>query len=122
MKQQRGFTLLEAVVALAILAIGLAATMRALGVATVASTEIRSRQMAEWVAQNRLAELRVMRLFPSEGKNEGDAIQGGQQFHWVEEIKATPNPLFRRVEVKVFAAKQDSALAQSSSFLVLPLK
>ena len=50
MKRQRGFTLLEAVVALAILAIGLAATMRALGVATMASAEIRSRQMAEWVA------------------------------------------------------------------------
>ena len=122
MKRQRGFTLLEAVVALAILAIGLAATMRALGVATLASAEIRSRQMAEWVAQNRLAELRVMHLFPSEGKNEGDAVQGDQQFHWVEEIKSTPNPLFRRVEVKVFASKQDSALAQSTSFLVRPLK
>lgn len=122
MKRHRGFTLLEAVVALAILAIGLAATMRALGVATLASAEIRSRQMAEWVAQNRLAELRVMHLFPNEGKNEGDAVQGDQQFHWVEEIKSTPNPLFRRVEVKVFASKQDSALAQSTSFLVRPLK
>lgn len=121
MKQNYGFTLLEAVVALAILAIGLAATMRALGVATSATAEIRTRQMAEWVAQNRLAELRVMRLFPNEGKNEGEAVQGDQQFRWVEEIKSTPNPLFRRVEVKVFAARQDSALAQSTGFLARPL-
>ena len=122
MKSSRGFTLLEAVVALAILAIGLAATMRALGVATLATAEIRSRQMAEWVAQNRLAELRVMHLFLNEGTNEGDAVQGDQQFHWVEEIKSTPNPLFRRVEVKVFASKQDGVLAQSTGFLVRPLK
>ena len=122
MKPSRGFTLLEAVVALAILAIGLAATMRALGVATLATGEIRSRQMAEWVAQNRLAELRVKQLFLNEGSNEGEAIQGEQKFRWVEEIKATPNPLFRRVEVKVFAAKQDGVLAQSTGFLVRPLK
>lgn len=121
MKKIAGFTLLEAVVALAILAIGLAATMRALGVATSATTEIRTRQMAEWVAQNRLAELRVMRLFPNEGKNEGEAVQGNQKFLWSEEIKPTPNPLFRRVEVKVFAARQDAALAQSTGFLARPL-
>ena len=96
--------------------------MRALGVATLATGEIRSRQMAEWVAQNRLAELRVKQLFLNEGSNEGEAIQGEQKFRWVEEIKATPNPLFRRVEVKVFAAKQDGVLAQSTGFLVRPLK
>ena len=121
MKAQRGFTLLEAVVALAILAIGLAATMRALGVATLANAEIQTRQMAEWVAQNRLAELRVLRLFPNEGKNEGEAVQGNQEFHWVEEIKSTPNPLFRRVEIKVYAPQQESALAHSTGFVVRPL-
>ena len=55
--------------------------MRAVGVATLATAEIRSRQMAEWVAQNRLAELRVMHLFLNEGTNEGDAVQGDQEFH-----------------------------------------
>jgi general secretion pathway protein I len=121
MRTRRGFTLLEAVVALAILAIGLAATMRALGVATLATAEIQSRQMAEWVAQNRLAELRVLRLFPNEGKNEGEAVQGDQEFRWVEEIKSTPNPLFRRVEITVFASKQEAALAQATGFVVRPL-
>ena len=108
--------------ALAILAIGLAATMRALGVASQATGEIRSRQLAEWVAQNRLAELRVTHVFPNQGSNEGDVVQGGEQFHWREEIKPTPNPLFRRVDVRVFGARQDSALAQSSAFLVQPLR
>jgi general secretion pathway protein I len=117
-----GFTLLEALVALAILAIGLAAAMRALGMATQSITAVRERQLAEWVAQNQLAELRVMHYFPKVGAAEGDAVQGGEKFHWREDVKATPNPLFRRVDVRVFAAGEDSALAHLSGFAVQPLR
>ena len=71
MKRQRGFTLLEAVVALAILAIGLAATMRALGVATLASAEIRSRKMDDLrlrarTLRHRETHLAVRQIRPSQ--------------------------------------------------------
>jgi general secretion pathway protein I len=122
MNAARGFTLLEALVALAILAIGLAAAMRALGMATQSVGELRERQMAEWVAQNHLAELRAWQRFPGIGAAEGDSLEGGQRFHWREDVRATPNPLFRRVDVRVFAAGGDNALAHLSGFAVQPLR
>ena len=52
-----------------------------------------------------------MKLFPSVGSDEGDAEQCGEKFRWRMEIRPTPNPLFRRVNVSVFVAvhinKQD---------------
>lgn len=97
----RGFTLLEVLIALAILAIGLAAAMRAIGVATSSSFELKQRLLAQWVAQNRAAELRARSLWPDPGISEGEAEQAGQTFIWRQNVSATPNPAFRRVEVKV---------------------
>jgi general secretion pathway protein I len=122
MRRNDGFTLLEALVALTILAVGLSATMRSLGVAAGAAGELRDRRLADWVAQNRLAELRVFNRFPAAGSAEGDAVQGGRTFHWREEVAATPNPLFRRVDVRVFAADDDGVLSHLTGFAVRPLK
>jgi general secretion pathway protein I len=117
-----GFTLLETLVALAILAIGLAAAMRALGMATGSAAELSDRQLAGWVAQNRLAELRLQGRFPEPGLASGDVTQGGRRFQWHEETKPTANPLFRRVAVSVFAVDGDRVLSRLSSMAVRPLR
>jgi general secretion pathway protein I len=117
-----GFTLLETLVALAILAIGLAAAMRALGMATGSAADLNDRQLAGWVAQNRLAELRVQGRFPEPGLASGDVTQGGRRFQWHEETKPTANPLFRRVVVSVFVVDSDRALASLSGLAVKPLR
>ena len=122
MREAQGFTLLETLIALAILAIGLAAAMRGLGMASGSTAELRDRQLADWVAQNRLAEMRVLRRFPDAGGTEGDAVQGGRRFHWREDVTATPNPLFRRVDVRVSATEGNGVLSHLSAFAVQPLK
>jgi general secretion pathway protein I len=123
MSEGRGFTLIEVLVALAIFAIGVMAALRMVGVATSGVEDLHSRLMAGWVAQNRLAEMRVAGKFLPVGTNEGEATMGGQHFVWREETRATPNPLFRRVDVSVFAAAGDThALAQLSGFSVQPLR
>ena len=121
----RGFTLLETLVALAILAIALAAAFRAMGVATRSAAELRDRTLAELVADNRLAELRASKSFPPTGGNEGEALQAGQRFRWREDVSATPNPLFRRVDVRVFrvgSGSEGAALARLSGFVAQPLR
>ncbi len=115
--------MIEVLVALTIFAVGVMATLRALGVAAGGIDDQRNRLMAGWVAQNQLAELRAMRRFPPVGANEGEVTMGGQRYFWREETRPTPNPLFRRVDVSVFAAKSDShALSRLSGFAVEPLR
>ena len=65
-KSRQGFTLVEVLVALAIVSIALMAALRAAGQGTAAAGELRLRLLAGWVAENRLAEHRA-RAFPSRG-------------------------------------------------------
>ncbi|MCB1914183.1 MAG: type II secretion system minor pseudopilin GspI [Rhodocyclaceae bacterium] len=117
-----GFTLLETLVALAILAIALSAAYRAVGATTLSAAGLRERTLADWVAQNRLAEIRTSERFPSLGRDRGRSHQAGTDFVWEQEVRTTPNPLFRQVDVTVFDAGGERSLARLSGFAVRPLR
>jgi general secretion pathway protein I len=112
----RGFTLVEVLIALAILAVALAAAMRAASLAVVSAEEARWRTYAVWVAQNRAAELSARRAFPSVGTENGTAKLGGAGFRWEQQSSATANPAFRKVDLRVFLVSNvATAPAQSST-------
>jgi general secretion pathway protein I len=118
-KRARGFTLVEVLVALAIVSIALLAALRAAGQATNALDELRLRQFAGWVAENRLAEHRARREWLALGIGRGTQSQAGVEFAWREEVIATPNPSFRRVDVFVSApAEPERTLARLTGFVV----
>jgi general secretion pathway protein I len=102
---QRGFTLLEVLVALVIVGTALGASLRAVGSLTQNSTALRGSMMATWSAENRLAQIRLAHIFPPFGKTSFNCPQGELQLVCEEEVIATPNPFFRRVEVRVFDAQ-----------------
>lgn len=115
----KGFTLLETLVALAILAIALAAVMRATGAGINHAEAMRMRVLADWVAQNRLAQHAARGDFLPQGTQNGEETQAGIRLLWKEEISVTPNPAFRRIEVSVYAADApEYALRRLSGFLV----
>ena len=97
----RGFTLIEVLIALVILAIALAAAARAASVATVGAEESKLRTLATWVAQNRVALLTATRSFPNLGIATGKSTLGGIDFEWQQTASDTPNPAFRKIEVRV---------------------
>jgi general secretion pathway protein I len=117
--EHRGFTLLETLVALAILSIALAAVMRASAASTNHAEAMRLRIVADWVAQNRLAQHAARGDFLPVGVQNGEETQAGVRMLWKEDVGVTPNPAFRRIEVSVYAPDDpDSALRRISSFLV----
>jgi general secretion pathway protein I len=103
MAPERGFTLVEVLVALAIFAVALTAALRTCAIATDSALDFRERLLAGWVAENRLAAYRIG-LVPELGERVGTAEQGGIAFTWRERVSATELPLNRRIDVHVFLA------------------
>jgi general secretion pathway protein I len=99
--RHRGFTLVEILVALAIVAVALAAGMRAIGAAADGATSLKQRTLALWVAQNQLAAAQLANPWPSLGEASGTMDQGNATFAWRQTIATTPNPGFRRIEIVV---------------------
>jgi general secretion pathway protein I len=116
-----GFTLIEVLVALAIVSIALLAALRAAGQGTTNVGELRARLLAGWVAENLLAEHRARGDWLPIGIRRGKEREGGIEFAWREEVIATPNAAFRRIDLFVFAAPEESrALAHFTGFVVHP--
>lgn len=114
-----GFTLLETLVALAILAIAMAAVLRAASAETQHTEALRMRVLADWVAQNRLALHAARGDWLAVGTQEGEDTQAGVRLLWREEISSTPNPAFRRMEVSVYSPEDAGhVLRELSGFLV----
>lgn len=97
----RGFTLVEVLVALAVLAIALSAVLRTMGQAIDATTTLRERNTALWVAQNRLVEHQMRRDWPAADTKDGEAEIGGIKWFWREQVSTTPEPRIRRIEITV---------------------
>jgi general secretion pathway protein I len=116
-----GFTLVEVLVALAIIAVALMAALRVAGAGTNSTGELRARLLAGWVAENVLAEQRARGQWPSPGIQRGTQRQGNIEFAWREEVISTPNAAFRRVDIRVFVAPEEAhSLAHVTGFVVNP--
>jgi general secretion pathway protein I len=101
-RDANGFTLLEVLVALVIVGTALGASLRAVGSLTQNSSALRASMTATWSAENQLSQIRLSHEWPAFGKRSFSCPQGDLQLVCEEEVLATPNPNFRRVEVSVF--------------------
>ena len=116
--RRRGFTLVEILVALAIIAVSLAAGMRALTQSADSATALKTRTLALWVAQNRLAAAQVATPWPGVGRTQGEAREAGARFVWRETVTGTPNPAFRKIEISVMEPdRPDYLVAHLVGFL-----
>lgn len=97
-----GFTLLEVLVALVIVAVSLGASLRAVGSLTQNSSGLREAMMATWSAENRLTQIRLGNEWPPIGDRAFNCPQGELLLLCEEHVIGTPNPYFRRVAVAVY--------------------
>lgn len=100
-QRSAGFTLIEILVALAVVSIALLAGMQATGSLTRLSERQSQQLLAELCTENQMAKVRLSRQLPSVGSSTLTCTQAGQNLSVAVDVLPTPNPNFRRVDVRV---------------------
>lgn len=101
MNRQRGFTLIEALVAMTIIAVALIACLKAAGNLNTQQDEMIKRQYAQWSAKNTANFIYVSGVFPNAQTSRQSCPQSNFRFICIVNVSNTPNPNFRRVEIQV---------------------
>jgi general secretion pathway protein I len=101
-RREGGFTLIEILVALAIVAIALAAGLQATSALTNNALRQSSMLLAHICAENELVKARLSRQMPGVGDSTEDCMQADRSFTVTVSVLPTPNPSFRRVDAQVF--------------------
>ena len=103
-RRSRGFTLIEVLVALAVVAITMTAGLQATGALTRAASRQSDQWLAQLCAENELTRLRLARQLPGVGETTVDCAQAGQMLAVRLVVAPTPNPNFRRIDAVVEGA------------------
>jgi general secretion pathway protein I len=119
-RDRAGFTLLEVLVALVVIGLVLLAAMRGALALSNSARDARIKLLAVLTAENRLHELRLIGPQLSVGVNRQDCDQGGFRFSCEQTIEPTPNPFFRRVQVRVLNSDAGSEREYALLMTVLP--
>ena len=108
MQTQRGFTLLEILIALAVLAVALGAIIKSSSDFTGSHAHLQARSMANWVARNVLVEFQLNGEWPRVGERKGTMDMGHLEWRWVARISQTEETRLRRIDVEVSTVDSDS--------------
>jgi general secretion pathway protein I len=107
-------------VALVIIGVALAAAMRGALSLTGAAEHTRYALLATMIVENRLLELRLARESLEIGQTTSPCAQAKVEFECEQTIRSTPNPFFRRVELRVYHGSGDDRRRHAEMMAVLP--
>ena len=118
--QAQGFTLLEVMVALAIVALGMMAVHAQLNRYAVGAAIIENKVLASWIASNRIAELSVAPQWPPLGETRDEVDYAGRSWTWRAQVSETPVENLRRIDVSVSLADEPGQVIHTVSGLLEP--
>jgi len=121
MKAERGFTLIEVMVALAIVAFSLTAVAASMNQMIDAANTMRERTYASWIAQNKIVEMRLSNTIPEVSTSSGEVEYGNVRWEWRAVVSETGVENFMRVDVSVSHVDSDYVIRTVTGFIGEPL-
>ncbi len=111
-----GFTLLEVLLAMAVIGIAVLALSETGGRSPRLIADLADRTYAQWIADNALAEIRLFEGFPEPGPRRGRENMAGRQWLWRAEVKQTADPALRRIDVWVLIEGDETPVLNHTGF------
>ncbi len=117
-KYKGGFTLLEVLAALVIVAIGMLGVIEAVSQTARNASYVREKTIAHWIAMNQLTRVRIAAQAPKIDKSSDEVDMGGRRWRWTMEVQQTPVESVRRIDISVRPedAEEGSSLATVTGF------
>ena len=116
LRARRGFTLIEVLIALAVVALALLGLTRVAALQVRDFDALRERTFAGWVAANVLEETRLAASMPSTGRSDGRVEFAARAWRWTRDVSTTPDPSVRRVDIRVYEGDAKEPVASLSGF------
>jgi general secretion pathway protein I len=116
-----GFTLLEVLVALTIIALSLGALISTSGSHASSAGYLKQKTIAHWVAMNEVTRLQVEKAWPGKGDTKGSTAMAGAEWYWTLTVKETEDDDSRQVEYRVYLDKdREYSLTRLVGYLSKP--
>ncbi|PID33714.1 MAG: type II secretion system protein GspI [Thiotrichales bacterium] len=106
-KKNAGFTLLEVMVAMFVIAVAMVGAIKAIENSAQNASRLSNRTFANWVAINKITELRLNKEWPKFGKVKGESEMSDRKWKWEQKTIKTEDKKVRRVELSVWAEAKD---------------
>src|SRR5262249_31353453 len=115
---ERGFTLIEVIVALVVVALGMLGVIQAVSQTAGNSGYLRDKTVAHWIAMNRLTEVRLQKAAPAVDKTSDEVEMANRKWKWTMNVTQSPVETIRRIDITVrpSEANEDSSLASVTGF------
>jgi general secretion pathway protein I len=119
-RRSAGFTLLEVMVALGIAALSLTAVTAAMSQMVDAASSMRERTYASWIAQNKIAEMRLSNVVPDVSEDSGEIEFAGLEWTWRSTVSETGVENLYRVDVAVSFVDSEAIIRTVTGFIGEP--
>ncbi len=112
----RAFTLIEVLVALAVVALALLGLTRTAAMQVNDFDALRERTLAGWVAANVLSDTRLASSLPATSRSDGHLEFAARSWRWTRDVSGTPDPAIRRIDITVYVEGATTPSASLSGF------
>ena len=98
----KGFTLLEVLVALTIVSLSLGALISTSGSQASSAAYLKQKSIAHWVAMNEITQLQVEKTWPGKGNTKGSTEMAGAEWFWTRSLIETEDENAMQVEFRIY--------------------